>query len=108
MAILDKLKEMENDPFMERIKDSDLKKPTDFLRCSNNFVNNKQALRDHMKLRFKQSLTSCRLSKPKLHTNSKSPELDNFLPKLKKLKYRKKPKAITVETSMAIRPEDKD
>ena len=44
-----------------------------------------------MRLRFKQSLTSCRLSKPKLHKVSQSPELNNFLPKLKsKIRVRSK------------------
>ena len=41
MALLDELKKMDIDPFNERIKDSDMKKKTDYLRCANNFVNNK-------------------------------------------------------------------
>ena len=54
MALLDELQKMEIDPFNEQIRDSDMKKnKTDYLRCANNFVNNKQALRDHMRLRFK-------------------------------------------------------
>lgn len=53
MALLDELKRLDIDPFNERIKESDMNKKTDYLRCANNFVNNKQALIDHSKLRNK-------------------------------------------------------
>ena len=56
MALLDELKKLDIDPF-DRVKQDSLphdkKKPTDYLRCTNNFVNNKLAIREHMKLRWK-------------------------------------------------------
>ena len=71
LALLDELKNQDIEPF-DKIKDQD-KRPLDYLRCSNNFVNNKQALRENLRRCFKQTLTSSRLSKPKL-PKVKSPD----------------------------------
>ena len=93
MALLDELKKLDIDPFDRVAQDQlphDKKKPKDYLRCTNNFVNNKLAIRDHLKLRFKQTVTSSRLAAPKLNRTSLSPDsVRNLLPKLKpKMKIR--------------------